>query len=117
MFHISGFYKFKKLININKNKKILQNYFNRNSIRGTLIISPEGINGTISAKKNKLNLAINKIKKIFNIINFDSLNLTKSKFHPFHRGKVKTKNEVVPMGMKIYQLVKRNNLFLQTKMV
>ncbi len=103
MFHISGFYKFKKLININKNKEILQNYFNRNSIRGTLIISPEGINGTISAKKNKLNLAINKIKKIFNIINFDSLNLSKSKFHPFHRGKVKNKNEVVPMGMKIYK--------------
>jgi len=51
MFYISGFYKFKKISNIKKNKKILQKYFINNSIRGTIIISSEGINGTISAKK------------------------------------------------------------------
>ena len=51
MFYVSGFYKFKKIINIKKSKKILQNYFVKNFIRGTIIISTEGINGTISAKK------------------------------------------------------------------
>ena len=54
MFYISGFYKFKKIINIKKNKKKLQNYFVNNSIRGTIIITQEGINGTISGKKIKL---------------------------------------------------------------
>ncbi len=105
MFYISGFYKFKKITNIKKNKRILESYFFKNSIRGTLILSPEGINATLSSKKKNLYLILNKIKKIFKINNFDSQNLSKCKFQPFHRGKVKIKKEVVPMGIKI---VKRN---------
>ena len=110
MFYISGFYKFKKIININKNKKILQNYFIKNSIKGTIILSSEGINGTISAKKINLNLGINKIKKTFKFINFDSLNISKCKFQPFHRGKVKIKNEVVPMGIKVKKRIIKNQI-------
>ncbi len=110
MFYISGFYKFKKIININKNKKILQNYFIKNSIKGTIILSSEGINGTISAKKIKLNLAIKKIKKTFEFINFDSLNISKCQFQPFHRGKVKIKNEVVPMGIKVKKRIIKNQI-------
>ena len=105
MFYISGFYKFQKIINIKKNKKKLQSFFLKNSIKGTLILSPEGINATLSSKKKNIYLVINKIKKIFKINNFDSQNLSKCKFQPFHRGKVKIKKEVVPMGIKI---VKRN---------
>jgi len=110
MFYISGFYKFKKIINIKKNKKNLQNYFVNNSIRGTIILSQEGINGTISGKKKKLDLVINKIKKIFKFNNFDSLNSSKSKFQPFHRGKVKIKKEVVPMGIKVLKRKLRNHV-------
>ena len=51
MFYISGFYKFKKITKIKKNKRILESYFFKNSIRGTLILSPEGINATLSSKK------------------------------------------------------------------
>ena len=105
MFYISGFYKFKKIKNIKKNKKKLQSFFFKNSIKGTLILSPEGINATLSSKKKNIYLVLNKIKKIFKINNFDSQNLSKCKFQPFHRGKVKIKKEVVPMGIKI---VKRN---------
>ena len=45
--------------------------------------------------------AINKIKTTFKFNNFDSVNLSMSKFHPFHRGKVKIKKEVVPIGLKL----------------
>ena len=105
MYYISGFYKFKKITNIKKNKKKLQSYFLQNSIRGTLILSPEGINATISSKKKNLDLILNSVKKIFKINNFDSQNISACKFQPFHRGKVKIKKEVVPMGIKV---VKRN---------
>ena len=101
MFYVSGFYKFKKIININKNKTILQNYFIKNFIRGTIILSNEGINGTISSEKKYLNLVLNKIKTIFNFNNFDSLNSSKCPYQPFHKGKVKIKKEVVPMGIKV----------------
>ena len=110
MFYISGFYKFKKIKNIKKNKKILQSIFFKNSIRGTLILSPEGINATLSSKKKNLYLILNKIKKIFKINNFDSQNLSKCKFQPFHRGKVKIKKEVVPMGIKIAKRNLKNHL-------
>ena len=110
MFYISGFYKFKKIINIKKNKKKLQSFFLKNFIRGTLILSPEGINATLSSKKKNLYLMLNKIKKIFKINNFDSQNLSKCKFQPFHRGKVKIKKEVVPMGIKIAKRNLKNHL-------
>jgi len=110
MFYISGFYKFKKLTNIKKIKKPLQSFFIQKNIKGTIIISNEGINGTIAAKKKNLELTIKKIKNTFKFLKFDSQNLSKSKFQPFHRGKVKIKKEVVPMGIKISKRKVDNHL-------
>ena len=110
MFYISGFYKFKKITNIKKNKKILQKYFIYNYIKGTLIISKEGINGTISSHKKNLDLAINKIKEVFKFKNFNNVNFSKSKFQPFHRAKVKVKKEVVPMGITISKRFSKNHI-------
>ena len=101
MYHIFGFYKFKKLKKLSLYKKVLNNFFLKKNIRGTLIISSEGINGTISGKKKDLNLATSKIQKIFNFTNFDNKNMSINTFQPFHRSKIKIKNEVVPMGIKI----------------
>ncbi len=101
MIYILGFYKFKKIVDINKRKNILQNLFVNNNIRGTIIISSEGINGTISSRKKNIDYIKNKIKSIFNFKQFDSSNLSKCSFQPFHRGKVKIKREVVPLGIKI----------------
>ena len=101
MFYISGLYKFKKITNISKKKKFLKSFFINNNIKGLIIISKEGINGTIASKRKNLDLAIKEIKKIFNFKNFDSKSLSKSKFQPFRRHKVKIKKEVVPMGIKV----------------
>ena len=100
MFYIAGLYKFKKISNIKKNKKILQVFFIKKSIRGTIIISSEGINGTISANKNNLNLTLNKIKRIFKFNNFDSQSLSKSEFQVFLRGKVKLKKKLCLWALK-----------------
>ncbi len=110
MFYISGFYKFKKIKDLRKNKKNLQNLFHKNYIRGSIIISTEGINGTISSNKKNIYLVLNKIKNIFNFSEFDNLNLSKSRFQPFHRGKVKIKKEVVPMGIKILKRKLKNHI-------
>ena len=110
MFYISGFYKFKKILNIKKAKKSLSDIFIKYKIRGTIIISKEGINGTISSNKKTLKLVLKKIKKTFNFIKFDSQNLSKSKFQIFHRGKVKIKNEVVPMGIKVLKRKTKKHL-------
>ena len=54
MYYISGFYKFKKIHRIKKTKKLLNDIFIKYNVRGTIIISIEGVNGTISS--NKINL-------------------------------------------------------------
>ena len=60
-------------------------------ISGTIIISPEGVNGTISAKNNNL-LKFNKLlKKILSIKKYNSENKSNSKFNPFYKPKVKIK--------------------------
>jgi len=101
MFEVFGFYKFKKLISLKKNKLLIQDFLIKKSIRGTVIIAKEGLNGTISGKTKDIRDAINKIKKIFSIKEFDNSNTSKSKFQPFHKPKVKIKKEVVPMSLTI----------------
>ena len=53
MFSIFGFYKFKKLNNLKKNKSILQLYMAKHQVKGAVILANEGINGTISGKKKE----------------------------------------------------------------
>ena len=48
MFSVFGFYKFKKILSLEKHKKFFQSEFLNNKIRGTLILASEGINGTIA---------------------------------------------------------------------
>ena len=110
MYHISGFYKFKKIVNIKKNKRILQTYFFKKNIRGTIIISTEGINGSISGNKQSLQFIVNKIKATFKFKNFDSINSSVSKLQPFHRGKIKIKKEVVPLGLKVIKRRIKNHV-------
>ena len=110
MYFISGFYKFKKISDIKNNKKIIQDYFIYKKIRGTIIISKEGINGTLSGKKKNLDLTIKKIKKTFKFTAFDSLNSSICNYQSFHRGKVKIKKEVVPMGIKIIKRKSKNHV-------
>ena len=109
MFIILGFYKFKNLKSLKRHKKILENLFSENDIRGTLIISKEGLNGTLSGKSKNIYKIIKIIKNSFKIKKFDSENLSKSKLQPFHKPKIKIKKEVVPMGIKINSNDKKNN--------
>ena len=98
MFKISAFYKFAA---VNKplflQEKILDK-FNELSIKGTLLIGEEGINGTISANNSdSLDNAINFIKAINGFENLE-VKYSTSKKDPFTRLKVKFKNEIVTIG-------------------
>ena len=101
MFIVFGFYKFKKIKNLKKIKNILYSKILHDQIKGTIILSKEGINGTLSGKINNLLNTIKILKKIILVQKFDSESLSKSKFNPFHRAKIKIKKEIVPMGLTI----------------
>ena len=91
MYNIFGFYKFKKITNLKKKKKLLHNYLKQENFRGTIILSPEGVNGTISFKIDRYISIKKNIKIILNLKNFDSENLSHYKYQAFHKGKIKIK--------------------------
>ena len=99
MFEVFGFYKFVKVKSLKKNKDFLQKFLISNQIKGTIIIAREGLNGTISGSIKDIDKTAKKMKFLFSFKQFDSINISKSKFQPFHKPKVKIKNEIVPMNL------------------
>ena len=109
MFKVLGFYKFFKVVSLKKNKKFINDLLIFNNIKGTIIISKEGLNGSIAGKPFKIKVVSAKIKKHFKFKNFDSENLSQSIFQPFHKPKVKIKKEVVPMNLLLTKKIKNKN--------
>ena len=115
MFTISGFYKFKKINFLKKHKTYLENEISNTSIRGSIIISSEGINGSLAGNSKDIFKILKLLKKEFKFTEFDSSNISTSRFQPFHKAKVKVKKEVVPLGLKINSASKRRNRYLSGK--
>ena len=115
MFTISGFYKFKKINFLKKYKTYLENEISNTSIRGSIIISSEGINGSLAGNSKDIFKILKLLKKKFKFTEFDSSNISTSRFQPFHKAKVKVKKEVVPLGLKINSASKRRNKYLSGK--
>ena len=115
MFTISGFYKFKKINFLKKHKTYLENEISNTSIRGSIIISSEGINGSLAGNSKDIFKILKLLKKEFKFTEFDSSNISTSRFQPFHKAKVKIKKEVVPLGLKIKSESKRHNRYLSGK--
>ena len=124
MIEILSFYKLKKLNKIKSlRKKIFDKIF-ENNVKGLVIISPEGINGTIARKKKNRIILSKYIKRIILIRSFDVQNRLNSNFVPFLKLKVKLKNEVVPINetykfnqknKKIYLSPRKWDQFLKVK--
>ena len=115
MYTIFGFYKFKKIKFLKKYKALFQKEILKNNVRGTIILSAEGINGTIAGKKDDISKIIKIIKRQYRLKDFDSKNISESLFQPFHKGKIKIKNEVVPLGLKINTKNKKLNRYVSGK--
>ncbi len=65
MFTVFGFYKFQKMNNLKKNQKLLNNLFFNKGINGSIIISKEGLNGSLSGKNKDIKATIIRLKKNF----------------------------------------------------
>ena len=92
-FTIISFYQFIQLRNLIELKKIFGEFCSFHKLRGTILLAPEGINGTIAGLEDP-------IKQFKNIIcskGFNNLELKYShyKFMPFNRLKVRIKKEII----------------------
>ena len=55
------------------------------------------------------------LKRQLRLKDFDSKNMCQSHFQPFHKGKIKIKNEVVPLGLKLNSKNKKLNRYISGK--
>ena len=110
MFAIFGFYKFKKITNLNTKKQLLEKLFKIEKIRGSITLSSEGVNSAISFNYNQYGLINNHLKKILDLKNFYNENLSFCKYQAFHKGKIKIKKELVPIGIKLNKRILNNQI-------
>ena len=108
MYKIFGFYKFKKINNLKVLRENLENFTLKENLRGLIIISSEGVNGTISFNHDKYQKIKKNIKTLLNIKKFDNENLSSFKYQAFNKTKIKIKKEVVPIGIKIKTKILNN---------
>jgi UPF0176 protein len=113
--NVIGFYKIKKISKLEKHQNLLKNFLSKSLVKGIVILSPEGINGTIAGQKNNVNKCVNYIKKKFYIKEFNSKSFSKVEYRPFNKLKIKVKKEVIPIGLKLTPLEKKEHKYIGPK--
>ena len=102
MFLTIAFYQFVSLENIDQLQAFILKFCQKNSIKGTILLASEGINGTISGDEKKIHKFIEFIKEdSFFKDNFKNLEHKESwaSKNPFYRMKVRLKKEIVALGV------------------
>ena len=94
---IYSFYKFVDLTNTQGIKKTLDYFLEKKKIKGTILISDEGINGTLSGSKKDLDNSIKIIKSSLKLEEID-VKINYNDFFPFNKLKVRLKKEIVSLG-------------------
>ena len=96
-FLIYSFYRFIDIKNIKSVKNNLEHFLKELNIKGTILLSKEGVNGSISGTESELENIVKYLKKLI-IVRKIELKINYVKFLPFKRLKVKIKKEIVSLG-------------------
>ena len=117
-FKITTFYHFIALDNIKNLQTIIQDYCDKKSLKGTILLANEGINGTISGKeKDILNFHkfIKSDKKFFDVFKNLEYKASWSNENPFYRMKVRLKKEIVALGLPEISPTKKVGTYIEPK--
>ena len=90
---ILAFYQFIKINELDVLKNSLAEFCVLEKIKGTILLSPEGVNGTVAGSISSIDQLLIKLKK-YGFININEKK-SRSEFMPFPRLKIKLKNEIV----------------------
>lgn len=96
-FIIAAMYKFVRLPDYEKIQPKLLDFCREQNIKGTLLLAEEGINGTIAGTREGIDAVLAYLKKDERLTALEHKESISDEL-PFHRMKVKLKNEIVTMG-------------------
>ena len=94
---VASLYRFARFDDCPGIQRILKRLCERGGIRGTLILAPEGINGTIAGSGEAVAAVVRQIRTLPGCADIKVKN-SRTDEMPFHRMKVRIKNEIVTMG-------------------
>lgn len=95
---ILSFYKFMQLTNCTQLQANLRVELKKHDVKGTVILSHEGINMMIAGSNNAVMTCLNYIKSLIDIEDAH-LNITQTDLTPFQKLKVKVKKEIITFGV------------------
>jgi len=98
MFHIAAFYHFTHLKGIDGLQVRLRDVCLKNDVKGTILLAPEGINGTIAGEGNGVDAVLSFIVEQPGLANLVTKRAT-AESDPFYRLKVRHKREIVALGV------------------
>jgi len=94
---VAALYRFARFDDPASLRVALEELCKANLIRGTLLLAPEGINGTIAGTGEGIAAVLDAIRKLPDCADLD-VKLSTATTMPFHRMKVRLKREIVTMG-------------------
>ena len=107
-----SFFPFQENLILDLKNKLLE-IENENDLSGLLIFASEGINGTICAEKNVIDIVINLLNKFTDNRNLNmKVNFSKKKV--FKKLKIKIKKEIVTMGVPEINPLKDTGTYIET---
>ena len=107
-----SFFPFQENLILDLKNKLLE-IENENDLSGLLIFASEGINGTICAEKNVIDIAINLLNKYIDNKNLNiKVNFSKNKV--YKKLKIKIKKEIVTMGVPEINPTENNGTYIDS---
>jgi len=107
-----SFFPFQENLILELKDKLL-NIENKNDLSGLLIFAKEGINGTICAEKDVIEIVIDLLKKYTDTKNLN-IKLSFSKKKVFKKLKIKIKKEIVTMGLPEINPLQDNGTYIDS---
>ncbi len=93
----AALYKFSAIEDCAKVRGPLASLCQAQGVKGTLLLAPEGINGTIAGSDQAIGRVLDHIRHLVGGTNLE-LKFSRARVQPFHRMKVRIKREIVTMG-------------------
>ncbi|MEM9014291.1 MAG: rhodanese-related sulfurtransferase [Pseudomonadota bacterium] len=95
---IAAFYHFAPIEEPHAVKDSLEEALAMTSLRGTILLAFEGVNGTVAGSENEFALAINTLRALPGFSKLE-YKISHAKDNPFYRLKIRLKKEIVAMGV------------------
>jgi UPF0176 protein len=96
--HVAALYRFARFADCASMQAPLQRICRERGVFGTLLLAPEGINGTIAGSAAGIAEVLDHVRNLPGCADLD-VKLSSASAMPFHRMKVRVKREIVTMGV------------------